>query len=153
VRRVTLVILATRIVLYALRVYSRHQKLRQSANIANQAITLQSLPPCVLHVNLEKFQVSVLSYVKTALPAREKRITNAMLVVQVVSVKLELVSVTLPVLPEHTGNKEKPLAMIARPVNTRHLGVPFADFASVGNGATLHLLSVMIVPLVIIVSA
>ena len=76
-----------------------------------------------------------------------------MLVVRVVSVMLERYRATLLALPERMANKERLLATIVRLANTLNLEVPFANFASVGNGAMLQLRYVMIALLVIIVSA
>ena len=117
-RLVTLVILARRIVLRALPVYSRHQTRLQSANIVIQVASLQALPPCALRVNLERFRVSVLSYVTTASPARKKRITNVTHVARGASAVREPLSAILVVQLELTESKEKLLVMAARLANT-----------------------------------
>ena len=94
----------------------------------------------------------VLQRARTASPGRKKRITNAMLVVRVVSVMLVRYRATLPALQERTANKERLLATIVRLVNTLHLEVPSVNFASAENGAMPQLRYVMIAPLVITVS-
>ena len=115
-------------VVYALLVCFHRLQHLQHVLIVSRGITLPLLLLVALLVNRVRFQVLVLLVVKTVSQGREKRITNVMLVLLVVSVMLERHRATLVVQLELMEDRGRPLALVVKLENILLLVAPFVNF-------------------------